>query len=205
MTLPRVLLISNQQDSPLPLVESVIRALGALPDASAIVLVREKHLEGGELVALVKSLREVTRKHRAILAVSTRLDVAMAADADAVHLGGDAPAYADVRRLAPKSMKLGVSLHGDEVAPPDADWAFVSPVFPTNSKPGAAPMGLERFKLSCDRNRTVPVFALGGIDASNAKSCVDAGAWGVAVRGAVLSSEHPEEAAVRLFEALQTH
>lgn len=203
MTLPRVLLITNQQDSPLPLLDSVTRALGALPDASAIVLVREKHLEGGELVSLVKSLRDVTRRHGALLAVSTRLDVAIAADADAVHLGGDAPAYADVRRLAPKSMRLGVSLHADEVAPPNADWAFLSPVFPTSCKPGAAPLGLERFKLSRERNANVPVFALGGVDASNAKSCLEAGAWGVAVRGAVLSSTHPEEAAARLFEALK--
>lgn len=203
MSLPRVLLLSDQQDSALSLVESVTRALGALPDASAIVLVREKHLEGGALVTLLKSLRGVTRTHKALLAVSTRLDAAVAADADAVHLGGDALAFADVRKLAPKSMKLGVSLHGDEVAPPDADWAFLSPIFPTTSKPGAAALGLDHLKRSCERNAGVPVFALGGVDASNAKSCVDSDAWGVAVRRAVLSSKHPEQAAVALFEALQ--
>lgn len=203
MTLPRILLITDQQRSALPVVDAVSRALGALPNAAAIVLLREKHLDGGDLASLARSLRDVTGRHGALLAVSTRLDVAIAAQADAVHLGGDALPYSEVRRLAPTTMKIGVSLHGDETAPADADWAFLSPVFVTSSKPDAQPLGLERLKLSCERNANVPLFALGGIDASNAGSCVKAGAWGVAVRSAVLSSANPEEAAARLFESLQ--
>lgn len=201
MSLPRLLLISDQRASPLPLLDAVTRALEALPPASAIVLVREKHLDAGELLSLVKSLRGVTRAHEALLAVSTRLDVALAAEADAVQLGGDAPAFAEVRRLAPASLKIGVSLHGDEVAPADADWATIAPVFATTSKPGATPLELDGLRHSVRRNAGVPLFALGGVDASSAVACREAGAYGVAVRGAVLGARDPA-AAARLLAAL---
>lgn len=191
MSLPRLLLVTDQATASLPVLVAVTRALEALPPSSAIVLVREKHLDGGALLALLQSLRPVTRVHAALLAVSTRFDVAMAANADAVQLGGDAPPFAEVRRIAPPSLRLGVSLHGDELAPHGADWATVAPVFPTNSKPGATALGLERLADSCGRNAHVPVFALGGVTASNANTCLVAGAQGVAVRSAVLGSDDP--------------
>lgn len=200
MSLPRLLLVSDQRASPLPLLDAVTRALEALPPASAIVLVREKHLEGGALLSLVRSLRDVTRAHQALLAVSSRLDVALAAEADAVQLGGDAPAFEEVRRVAPASLRIGVSLHGDEVAPEGADWATVAPVFATASKPGAEPLGLDGLARSVRRNASVPVFALGGVDASNVAACRAAGAYGVAVRGAVLGAGDPARAVKRIAE-----
>jgi thiamine monophosphate synthase len=88
---------------------------------------------------------------------------------------------------------VGVSLHHDEVPPDGVDYALISPIFETRSKPGAQPLGLEGLRLAASRTQ-VPLFALGGITASNAADCLRAGAAGVAVREAVLLSNDPREA-----------
>lgn len=203
MTLPRLVLITDEQNASLPVVEAVERALSALPERTAMLLVREKHLSARVLFELLVRLRPITSRHGAVLAVSTRLDVALAAGADAVQLGHDALSFEDARRLAPGSLKLGVSLHGDEIAPAGADWAFLSPVFPTPSKPGATCLGLDGLSAGTRRNHGVPVYALGGVDASRSGACLAAGAHGVAVLRAVLASATPERAAKQLYASLQ--
>ena len=162
------------------------------------VLLREKDLPARELKALARDLRAITKAHDSQLIVSGRLDVALAAGADGVHCGGEAPAPADLRRIAPSSLMIGASIHGDERPPEGADYVFLSPVFPTRSKPGAAPIGLDGLREGIDRSN-VPVIALGGIDATNAQGCLDAGAHGVALREGLMRANDETLAALRLL------
>jgi thiamine-phosphate pyrophosphorylase len=67
----------------------------------------------------------------------------------------------------------------EQAAADGADYALVAPVFDTASKPGMKPMGLARFAEIC-RTATIPIFALGGVDETNARDCLDAGAKGLA-------------------------
>jgi thiamine-phosphate diphosphorylase len=104
---------------------------------------------------------------------------------------------AAVREWAGKDWIVGAACHSVEeverAAQAGADYVLVAPVFDTASKPGMKPMGLARFSEICLRS-PIPVFALGGVTSENARSCVDAGAKGLA--GIRLFQQAPDLAAL---------
>lgn len=179
--IPRLFLVTDRAlAADLP--RAVDVALAGLGGVACAVLLREKDLSGRALLGLARRLREITRAHGARLVVSGRFDVALAAEADGVHCGGEAPSPADLRRISPVGFLVGASIHAEERPPEGADYALLSPVFPTRSKPGATPLGLAGLRAGVSRS-PVPVIALGGVDATNAGDCLAAGAHGVAMRG----------------------
>lgn len=200
--LPRVWLVTDRRRARRPLPEAVALALQGFPRGLAGVLLREKDLDGRSLVTLARTLRSITHEAGAPLVVSGRLDVALASGADGVHLGGEAPPFEAVRAIAPEGFLVGVSLHQREQPPEGASYAFLSPVFPTRSKPGAPTLGLDGLADGCRRAHPVPVYALGGIDTTNARACIEAGAFGIAVLGAVLTDVDPRARAAELADAL---
>lgn len=117
------------------------------------------------------------------LLVNDRLDVARTCGADGVHLPADSLPIAAVRKFVGGEWIVGAACHSVEeviqAAEAGADHVLVAPVFDTASKPGMKPMGLGRFTEICHRS-PIPVFALGGVSLENARSCVDAGAKGLA-------------------------
>lgn len=157
--------------------------------------VREKDLPGGQLLELARRMVsyaeeqtvEIGRHPRII--INDRLDVALAAAADGVHLGREsAPAREVVPWCragnAPKRFAIGVSCHSVEDAREaenaKTDYIFFGPVFETPSKqPFGAPQGIERLAEVC-HCMAVPVIAIGGVDKENAASCIRAGASGIA-------------------------
>lgn len=148
------------------------------------VQLREKDLSGRALACLTEALRAARGPHtESALLVNERLDVAASCGADGVHLPADSLPAAAVRRAAGSGWTVGLSCHSEaevERAVQDGcSYVLLSPIFPTPSKPGVAPLGLEALARVC-RRCSVPVFALGGVDAANAASCVQAGAAGVA-------------------------
>jgi thiamine-phosphate diphosphorylase len=136
------------------------------------VLVREKHLTSAKLLGLASHLREMTYAARARLIIHTQADVAGAVDADGVHLASaDIHSVAAVRKWLNDPLKtVSVSCHNaDELgqaAACGADFALLSPVFPTASHPGAAYLGAELFQQLVSK-AALPVVALGGIDTNN--------------------------------------
>ena len=163
---------------------------GRLPVA---VCVRDKDLPTAELTSLAKSVRALTKKFRAELFVNGRVDVALAAQADGVHLPTDGIAAEDVRAIS-RTARIAASTHTlDEVllaARERLDFVVHGPVFATPSKQGVlTPRGLEGLRDVCGRG--VPVLALGGIFPDHARLCREAGAAGVAVIRAVLASSDP--------------
>jgi thiamine-phosphate pyrophosphorylase len=121
---------------------------------------------------------------RAHVLVNDRLDVALAAGADGVHLGGHSMPVQVVRRVAPRPFVLGVSCHslGEAQAAESggADYLVLGPIFETPSKLGyGPPLGLEKLRIVTSRIR-IPVLALGGITVERVRPCLEAGASGIA-------------------------
>jgi len=135
--------------------------------------------------------------------VDDRVDVAVAAGADGMHVGQDDLPAADARRLIGPGMLLGVSVATPEEAraalAAGADYVSVSPVFLTPTKPDAEhAVGLEGVALIRRVVASSPLLAIGGIDARNARAVAVAGSDGVAVVSALMRAPDPESAAVTL-------
>jgi thiamine-phosphate pyrophosphorylase len=150
---------------------AIERAVAGCPAGSVVVQVREKDLDGGPLLALVRAAQPF-----APVLVNDRLDVALAAGAWGVHLPERGLPLADVRAFAP-SLVLGVSRHAPGVVP--ADLLQLGPIWPTPSKPGAPTLG--EAALAEPHGRAV-LIAVGGIDSpERATAAAAAGADAVAV------------------------
>lgn len=161
--------------------EAWFRWLKALTEAGVDSLqLREKDLGAAALLQLAKALRP---RWPGRLLVNGRLDVALAADADGVHLpAAEIPVGSLRRRFGPRPI-LGVSTHHpDEVkraAQAGADYVTFGPIFPTPSKMRyGAPPGLEELRGAAEVG--LPVIALGGVNAENMPEVLAAGAIGIA-------------------------
>jgi thiamine-phosphate pyrophosphorylase len=184
-------------------VEPFRAADGSLPIA---VSLREKDLGGRALLALARELGALTRAAGARLFINGRVDVALAAGADGVHLPGDGLAPADVRAIAP-ALAIVVSAHTkkdiDAAAEAGAAFAVFGPVFDTPSKRGILkPVGL--LELRAATRSRLPVLALGGVTLRDAGACARAGAAGIACIRAILGAADPERVAgefIRGFDA----
>ena len=181
-------------------------ALEAVAGGVACVQLREKTCGTREFLEQARALVEVLRPLGVPLIVNDRVDVALAAGADGVHVGqGDMPA-ADARRLGPPGWIVGVSAESvaDAVrAEADgADYVGASPVFGTPTKVDHAPplglAGLAAIRAAVG----IPVVAIGGLHAGNAAEVVRAGADGLAVVSAVVAAESPRAAAAALRRAI---
>jgi thiamine-phosphate pyrophosphorylase len=114
--------------------------------------------------------------------VNTRIDVALVCGAHGVHLPAGSMAPSTVRRIAPPDFLIGVSCHSIQdlmaAEKEGANFAVFSPVFESVTK-SVVPVGLDALRLATSSVQ-LPVYALGGVTASNARLCVEAGAVGVA-------------------------
>lgn len=165
--------------------------------------VRAKDLTTRGLVALTTAVLDAVRPRGARVLVDDRLDVALAAGADGVHLGADDLAVADARRIAP-GLVIGATCRDRAsvlvAAEAGADYAGFGPLFPTGSKAGLpAPLGVAAVREAAG---VLPLVAIGGIDAATAAEARAAGAHGVAVIGAIWRQPDPVAAAKELVTAV---
>ena len=136
-----------------------------------MIQIREKDLHDGDLLAMTKLAVSIARGGPTRILVNDRLDVALAAGAAGVHLGGHSAPPAAVREAAPEGFVIGVSTHNrEEVERAEAgtaDFITFGPVFFTPSKAHyGPPLGLEALSRTCAGTR-LPVFPLGGIKSDN--------------------------------------
>ena len=180
----------------------------ALEGGASVIQLRKKSMPMAEQYRLALALRILTREHEALLIINDHADLAIAADADGVHLGQDDLPPAAVRSLPGFEARLiGRSTHSfaqAQLAVHDgADYVAVGPVYPTPTKEGRPAVGTGLVsRVAGIINQ--PWVAVGGIELDNVATVVDAGAAAVAVVRAVYDAADPAEAARRLHEALVT-
>ena len=155
--------------------------------------------------ALVTRLRGVSPE--AMISVSGRLDVAEALGCG-YHAGSYGASVAEARRRLGDGALIGFSAHHlTEARAPlteGAHYVFFSPVFDSLSKPGYAGVGVGALQTFCrDLGKDVPVYALGGITPGRAASCIEVGAWGVAVLSGILAESDTRRAAGAYLAALR--
>jgi thiamine-phosphate pyrophosphorylase len=193
----RLYLVTDRRlAAPRPL-EDVVMA--AVRGGVTAVQLREKECPAREFVALARRLKSSLAPLGVPLIINDRLDVALAAGADGVHVGQSDMECPDVRRLAGPDFLVGLSVENMEQAlagdPLDVDYLGVSPIFTTPTKTDTGPAwGIELLAQLRARSRHVLV-AIGGIHRENARQVIRAGAGGIAVVSAICAAPDPEAAA----------
>ncbi len=200
----KLYLITDRKQTKVPIAEAVRLALEG--GVRAIQL-REKDLPIRELHALAHELREMTKEYGAKLFINDRVDVAVAVDADGVHLGHQSMPVSAAREIVGRKMMIGVSTHTlDEARAAEsagADLVTFGPVYETPSKAGfGAPVGLEALR-AVTKAVDIPVFALGGIRSKNIGYVLWAGAYGVSMISAILCAEDIKKAAKNMTSMIQ--
>ena len=170
------------------------------------VQVREKDLGAADLAFLCRRLLGPARDAGAMLVVNDRVDVALAVGADAVQRTSISLPVDDIRAVAGRRLRIGVSVHSLEDAVDaelkGADWVTYGPVYDTPSKRRyGAPQGLQRL-ATVARGLRIPVIAIGGITPERVKEVRAAGARGVAVISAILAADSPANATRRFLAEL---
>jgi thiamine-phosphate pyrophosphorylase len=198
---PPLLIITDRKQAALPLAEMVAAALAA---GCRWISLREKDLPVSEQLAWAEKLLPLARRFGARLTIHG--DIAAAASLDGVHLpeGGDGRA---ARAQLGAEKLIGLSVHTPERAaaadPAVLDYLIAGPVYESASKPRYGPaLGAAAF-ADIVRTTTLPVIAIGGIDAGNIGEAMQLGAAGVAVMGAVMRSSDPAQTTRELLAALQ--
>lgn len=170
----------------------------------SLVQLREKDLEGRDLYELAVAYRRRTAAVGALLIIDDRLDIALAAGADGVHLGQADLPVAAARRVAPELI-VGASSHSLEEAlaaqEAGAGYVNIGPIFPTATKPEAVFLGLAAISRIAPRLR-IPWSTMGGINQSNIAQVVARGARHPAVMSAVTAAPDIGAAARALREAI---
>jgi len=182
-------------------------AEAAIAGGADVLQLRDKEAESGRLYRVALQLRKLTRDAGIPFIVNDRLDIALAADADGVHVGqADLPASV-VREIMGPARILGVSVDTVEEAvqaeKDGADYLGVGPVFEARgTKPDAGlPLGVDRI-ARIRRHCRLPIVAIGGIDAENARNVREAGADAAAVISAIGAADDIAHAARRLKRIL---
>lgn len=162
----------------------------ALKGGATFLQLREKEMETERFLAEAKEIKELCRKYGVPFIVNDKVDVAIASDADGVHVGQSDMEAGDVRRLIGEDKILGVSAQTVEQAilaeKMGADYLGVGAVFPTSSKDDAEDVSHDTLKAICEAVR-IPVVAIGGITGENVAELAGTGICGISVISAIFA------------------
>jgi thiamine-phosphate pyrophosphorylase len=167
----------------------------ALKGGVKALQLREKDLSSRDLYTTAYELRKLTARYGARLFINDRADIALAVDADGVHLGNGSIPVHRVRKILGKNRLIGVSCHNMVSAisaqQKGADFITFGPVFFTPSKAVYGnPVGVDKLETVTGMLR-IPVFALGGVNRANVTQVITAGAHGIALVSAVMAAGDP--------------
>lgn len=181
--------------------------VGAALEAGApVIQVRAVGLTDRALFDLAAAVVAACRRNRAQCIVNDRVDIALAAGADGVHLGADDLPVEVVRALAGNRLVIGATARtpsaARRLAAAGADYLGIGPVYPTTTKEGLPdPIGVDGL-AAVTAATDLPVIAISGITADRIGAVIAAGAYGVAVVGAVSRASEPSAATRALLDAL---
>ncbi|MBI3802343.1 MAG: thiamine phosphate synthase [Nitrospirae bacterium] len=167
---------------------------------------REKDLPLRAQLQLASEIRSVAKQQRMQFFVNDRIDLCLALDAEGIHLPSSGLPVAVAREMLGGSKRIGVSCHSlEEVQRAEfegADFAVLGPIYETPSKrPYGPPLGIDLFR-KVRRSTAIPLFAIGGVDRLRLKELFEAGADGVAMISAILSSSDVYQASQALIEEM---
>ena len=170
----------------------------ALKGGTTFVQVREKHLDEDAFLEEARQLKILCRQYGVPFVVNDNVEIAMAADADGVHVGQDDMEAGDVRRKIGPSKILGVSVQTVEQAllaqERGADYLGVGAVFATGSKDDADDVSHDTLQAICEAV-DIPVVAIGGITRENVQQLIGRGLAGIAVISAIFAQDDIQKAA----------
>jgi thiamine-phosphate pyrophosphorylase len=191
--LPRLLLVGDGFWKP----EVADAICTAIESGVRWVHLRAHGLDPEAFEAAARSLIEriTSIDDNVIVSINTRLEAATNLSTEdspaiGVHLGSRGPSVEEARSSLRSDALIGLSIHTiDEIDDVDVDYFTWSPVYPTDSKPGAEGTGIAVLGEVSDRAHPIPVIAMGGISPENTAECLTAGAYGIAVLSGILGAE----------------
>ena len=174
----------------------------AIKGGVTVVQIREKTAETLDFYNLALKVKGITTKYNVPLIINDRVDVALAIDADGVHVGQSDMPCDVTRRLIGKDKILGVSAstvdEAQKAEKDGADYIGTGAVFPTATKDDAPSVTKEELKEVVD-SIEIPVVAIGGINLKNAHELIDTGIAGLSVVSAIMSADNPKKASQELL------
>jgi len=188
-----------------PLEEVVIQAVAG---GCTMVQLREKEMNTDEFVELARALKIRLEPAGVPLLINDRVDVALAADVQGVHVGQSDMKPADIRRLMGPNAIIGFSVEtNEELAAAQhepVDYLGIGPVYPTQTKKDVkgSPWGIEGLRKAVKASK-IPLVGIAGINQSNVYDVVSSGVEGVAVVSAICSAPSPKQAAANLLNSVQ--
>ncbi len=181
----------------------------AVEGGVTMVQLREKDCSSREFYELAVSMKECLKPYGIPLIINDRVDIALACDADGVHIGQSDLPYRAARNLLGPDKIIGLSVENIEDAlranEVDVDYIGISPVYATPTKTDTAPaLGLEGVRRIMSVTRH-PAVGIGGINFSTAEEVLNAGVDGLSVVSAIMSSPDPAKAARHLSDIVKAH
>lgn len=180
----------------------------AVKGGVTMVQLREKDCSSREFYELAVRLKQLLRPYRVPLIINDRLDIALACEAEGLHIGQSDMPYSVARKLLGGDKIIGLSVESLQDALDanqlDVDYIGISPVFGTPTKTDTkTPLGIEGVKEIMKVSRH-PSVGIGGLNRTNAVEVMNAGANGIAVVSAIMSAANPRQAATELISSLSS-
>lgn len=171
-----------------------------------IIQYREKDLTTREMIDEAGKISRLCRENDVLFIINDRVDIALAVDADGVHLGNEDMPYEAARRILGNTKIIGLTVHdvGEAIEAEriGADYIGISPIFETTTKPDAGtPAGIDLIKY-IKKAVKIPFVAIGGINQDNIKSVLEAGARSIAVISAIVTKDDVEKECKKFREVI---
>ena len=201
--MPLAYYITDRQSCSLPILQQIQQAIDASVD---LIQIREKDLATRPLLELASRALELAKGSRSKILINDRVDIALAGKASGVHLGQEDMPLFYARALLGHSRLIGISVstivEAHRAEQEGADYIGVGPVFPTSTKDcGRPPLGLDGLR-KIRQAVGIPILAIGGVNAANARETMDAGADGLAVISAIMKASDVGLAVTELLAAI---
>lgn len=178
----------------------------AILGGAGLIQLRDKERSSAELLPLARRLRQLCAESSVLFLVNDRLDLALGAETDGVHLGPDDFPVREARKLLPWGKLIGCSVktltQARQAAEDGADYVSVGSIYPSPTKPQARVVGLDLLRQAKSK-LSLPVVAIGGIGLKNVAEVIRAGADAVAVVSAVLQAEDVTTAVRELVRKIE--
>jgi len=186
---------------------TVLEDVGSVIHAGVkIIQYREKDLTTREMIDEAGKISRLCRENDVLFIINDRVDIALAVDADGVHLGNEDMPYEAARRILGNTKIIGLTVHdvGEAIEAEriGADYIGISPIFETTTKPDAGtPAGIDLIKY-IKKAVKIPFVAIGGINQDNIKSVLEAGARSIAVISAIVTKDDVEKECKKFREVI---